>query len=178
VVHEPFLTRNQSPHCDEIGRKEQSVKPLISNPKDFGASLIYLGLGAAALWIGKDYSMGTTDRMGPGYFPFVLACVLILLGLIALVRSFVVVGEPIGGFAWKPLVLVLTATALFGFLINRAGLIISLLVLVLISAAASSKFRLEWRPALGLIALVVFCSLVFVTGLGVPMPLLGYWFGE
>jgi hypothetical protein len=45
---------------------------------------------------------------------------------------------------------VLIATALFGFLINRAGLIISFLVLVLLSAAASTKFRLEWAPALGL----------------------------
>jgi len=41
---------------------------------------------------------------------------------------------------------VLIATALFGFLINRAGLIISFLVLVLLSAAASTKFRLEWLP--------------------------------
>jgi hypothetical protein len=49
---------------------------------------------------------------------------------------------------------------------------------VLMSAAASSKFRFEWTATAGLIGLIVFCSVVFVKGLGVPMPLLGSWFGQ
>ncbi len=49
-------------------------------------------------------------------------------------------------------------------------------MLVLVSAAASVKFRVEWR-ALGLMALLVaFCALVFVEGLGLNVPLLGAWF--
>jgi hypothetical protein len=154
------------------------VKSLIRSPQDFGAGLIYVAFGVAAIWIGRNYSFGTAGRMGPGYFPTALAALLIVLGLASLVRSFLVEGGAIGGLAWKPMALVLVATLLFGFLINRAGLIIALLVLVLMSAAASEKFRFDWGATLGLIGLVVFCSLVFVKGLGVPMPLLGSWFGE
>ena len=116
--------------------------------------------------------------MGPGYFPTVLGALLVLIGVISLVRSFIVPGEPLGDFAIKAGFLIILATVLFGFLINRAGLIIALLALVLVSAAASEKFRFEWMAILGLIVLIAFCALVFVMGLGVPMPLLGTWFGE
>jgi hypothetical protein len=154
------------------------VKLLIRNQKDFGAGLLYLGFACAALVIGRNYPLGTAGRMGPGYFPVALASVLALIGAISLVRSFLQTGPPLKGVAWKPLILVLGATALFGVLINTAGLVVALTVLVLVSAAASAHFRLDWRAALGLVGLVVFCSLVFVKGLGVPAPLLGPWFGE
>ena len=43
------------------------------------------------------------------------------------------------------------------------------------SAAASEHFKFDWKATAGLVALVVFCALVFVKGLGVPMPLVGTW---
>ena len=114
--------------------------------------------------------------MGPGYFPLALSGLLVIFGLVAVVRSFFVPGEAVGAFAWKPL----------GAHPRRDGPLrrpgrhsrvwsSALLALVLTSAAASEKFRFDWRAALGLVALIVFCSLVFVKGLGVPMPLFGPW---
>jgi hypothetical protein len=147
----------------------------VQNPKDFWTGMIYLAVGAGVIFIARNYSVGTASRMGPGYFPLALAGLLIVFGLAAVVRSFIVPGEPIGAFAWKPMVLVLGATALFGALISTLGLVIALLALVLVSAAASEKFRFDWRAVLGLVALIIFCSLVFVKGLGVPMPLFGPW---
>jgi hypothetical protein len=58
-------------------------------------------------------------------------------------------------------------------LIVPLGLIVALLILVLVSAAASVKFSFDWRAVAGLFLLIAFCSLVFVKGLGVPMPLVG-----
>jgi hypothetical protein len=147
----------------------------VQNPKDFWTGMIYLAVGAGVIFIARNYSVGTASRMGPGYFPLALSGLLIIFGLAAVVRSFIVPGEPIGAFAWKPMVLVLGATALFGALISTLGLVIALLALVLVSAAASEKFRFDWRAVLGLVALIIFCSLVFVKGLGVPMPLFGPW---
>ncbi|MET0529508.1 MAG: tripartite tricarboxylate transporter TctB family protein [Microvirga sp.] len=147
----------------------------VQNPKDFWTGLIYLAVGTAVILIARNYSVGTASRMGPGYFPLALAGLLILLGLVAVVRSFIASGGPIGSFAWKPLLLVLVATALFGALVGTLGLIVALLALVLTSAAASERFQFDWRAVLGLVALIVFCSLVFVKGLGVPMPLFGPW---
>jgi Tripartite tricarboxylate transporter TctB family len=147
----------------------------VQSPKDFWTGLIYLAVGTAVFIIARNYSTGTASRMGPGYFPLALAGLLIVFGVVAVARSFFVPGEAIGSFAWKPLVLILVGTALFGALVGTLGLVIALLALVLTSAAASEKFRWDWRAALGLVALIAFCSLVFVKGLGVPMPLFGPW---
>ena len=87
-------------------------------------------------------------------------------------------GAPFGGFAWKQAAIVLAAIVAFAFLLPRAGLIVALLVLIFGSASASIHFRFEWRATLLALVMIVFCVLVFVKGLGLPMPLLGTWFGE
>ncbi len=148
----------------------------IRNPKDFWAGVIYLAFGLAALIIAKDYGMGTATKMGPAYFPVVLGGLLALIGLASIGRSFLLAGEPIGGFVYKGVTLVLTSIVLFGLLVRGAGVIIALLVLIMMSAYASAKFR--WWPSVALaLGLTVFSILVFIKGLGVPLPLMGSWFG-
>ena len=147
------------------------------NPRDFWAGLIYLVLGIAVLWIGRGYSVGTSARMGPGYFPAVLGGLLMLFGVISVARSFTRPGEAVSAIAWKPVALVLGGTVLFGLLLERAGLIVALPVLIVVSALASRHTRLDAISVAALIGIVGFCVLVFVKGLGVPMPLLGSWFG-
>jgi glucan phosphoethanolaminetransferase (alkaline phosphatase superfamily) len=93
------------------------------------------------------------------------------------IRSFIKPGEPIGAFAWKQTLFVVGSTVAFGLLLIPAGLIVALLALILISAAGSHYFKFDWKAVGALVVLVVFCALVFVKGLGVPMPLLGTWFG-
>ena len=149
---------------------------VIRSPKDFWAGLLYAGFGAAAVVIARDYGLGSSSRMGPGYFPTVLGGLLLLIGLASLVRSFFAAGEPIGAIAWKGLLLVTLATLLFGVLLRPAGLVLALAAVVLVSAAASIKFRFDGRALALMAGLIVFCGLVFVKGLGLPVSLLGTWF--
>lgn len=147
----------------------------VRNPKDFWAGILYLGIGLAVVWIARDYSMGTALRMGPGYFPTVLGALLAFVGLAAIVRSFLVPGERIGAFAIKPLLIIVGATLVFGAIVREAGLAIAIPLFVLLGASASTKFRLV--PAIALAAgLTLFCIVVFVKGLGIPLPILGSWF--
>jgi hypothetical protein len=148
----------------------------IRNPRDFWAGAIYLALAIAAIWIGQNYPFGSSARMGPGFFPTVLGALLALLGIAAIVRSFIRPGETISPFAWRPLALVLGATALFGLLLPRAGVLVALPCLIVVSALASRNSRLDATSIAALIGLVAFCVVVFVKGLGVPMPLVGSWF--
>jgi len=152
--------------------------PHVLQKKDLWAGVLYVAFGAAAFWIGRDYPMGTAGRMGAGYFPTVLSVILMLIGLISAARAFTQEGEVVGAIAWKSLALVVGSTAVFGFLLPTTGLVIALIVLILASAVASQHFRFESKAAVGLILLVAFCALVFVKALGVPMPLVGSWFGE
>ena len=149
---------------------------MIRSDKDFWTGLIYIFFGSSALIIGRDYPMGTAIKMGPSYFPAVLSGLLILIGIISLVRSFLKTGTPIGRFAFKGLALVVVSTVLFGLIVRGAGLVIALPLLVIVSAFASKDFR--WVPSLLMAAgLTLFCIAVFLKGLGIPLPILGSWFG-
>jgi hypothetical protein len=149
---------------------------MIRSAKDFWTGVIYIFFGSSAFLIARDYGMGTALKMGPGYFPTVLGALLTLIGIISLIRSFLEPGDPIGRFTFKGLLLVVGSTLVFGFIVREAGLAIALPILVIMSASASVHFR--WGPSLALAAgLTVFCVLVFLKGLGVPLPILGSWFG-
>jgi lysylphosphatidylglycerol synthetase-like protein (DUF2156 family) len=154
---------------------------MIRNQKDFGAGVLYIAFGAVGWYIARDYGMGQASRMGPGYFPTVLSALLMAFGLAAVIRAFVSKESEehakVGAFAWKPLLFVCGSTVVFGLLLTGAGLIVALVALCLLSAAGSHFFKFEWKAVGALIVLVVFCALVFAKGLGVPMPLVGTWFG-
>lgn len=153
-----------------------TVLKLIRHPKDFWTGIIFFTTGAAAVFISQEYPMGTAGRMGPGYFPTVLGALLGLVGLIGIGRSFFSHGEALERFAIKELILVLTAVALFGFLVRGAGLVVAVITLIMLSAFASPKFR--FGPAVLLaVGLAVFSVAVFVKLLGLPIAPFGPWFG-
>lgn len=152
-----------------------TLTPAIKNTRDFWAGILYVGTGGLALMLSREYEMGSALRMGPAYLPTVLGGLLVLIGAVSLGRSLLRPGAPISGFQIKGLVLVTAATLLFGILVRLGGLLIALPLLVLISAAASRHFR--WGYSLAMAAgLTLFCILVFLKGLGVPLPILGSWF--
>ena len=153
------------------------MSPIERNAKDFWTGVIYIAIGGTAIIIGRDYGMGTAVKMGPAYFPVILSGILILIGAISVLRSFFKPGTPVGTVAWKGLFLVIASTLLVGFVVRGAGMAIALPLMVLLSAYASVRFR--WKYALALAAgVTVFCILIFQVGLGVPLPILGSWFGE
>ena len=149
----------------------------IRSPRDFWAGAIYLALAIATIWIGQGYQLGTSARMGPGYFPTALGAILAVFGAASVVRSFIRPGEAISAIAWRPLALVLGSTVLFGLLLPRAGVHIALPCLIVVGALASRNTRLDLTSIAALVGLIAFCVIVFVKALGVPMPLIGAWFG-
>jgi Tripartite tricarboxylate transporter TctB family len=148
---------------------------LIRSRKDFWTGVLFTAAGLSAIIIGRDYPMGSATKMGPAFFPSVLGAVLAVIGLAAVIRSLKQTAEPLGGLAYKQAVLVLAATVLFGVLVRGTGLVISVIVLVLVSAWGSQNFR--WRHSITLaVGLAGFSVLVFVKALGLPLPALGAWF--
>jgi putative tricarboxylic transport membrane protein len=152
------------------------LNPIARNGKDFWAGIIYIVAGSGAWIISRDYGMGSAGKMGPAYFPTILGALLTVIGIISILRSFLKSGSPIGVVAWKGLALIVVSTLLFGMIVRGAGLIIALPLLVIVSAFASSRF--SWKYSLAEAAVItVFCIVVFLKGLGVPLPILGSWFG-
>ena len=152
------------------------MNPIARNAKDFWTGLIYIFVGSAALIISWDYDMGTAVKMGPAYFPTILSVLLMVIGIISVLRSFLKSGSPIGVIAWKGLVLIVASTLLFGMIVRGAGLIIALPLLVIVSASASARFN--WKTTIAeAVGITVFSIIIFLKGLGVPLPILGSWFG-
>jgi hypothetical protein len=153
------------------------LNPIARNAKDFWTGFIYLFVGSGALIISRDYDMGTAVKMGPAYFPTLLSVLLMVIGIISVLRSFFKSGSPIGAVAWKGLVLIVASTLLFGVIVRGAGLLLALPLLVIVSASASARF--SWKTSLAEAAgITVFCIVIFLKGLGVPLPILGSWFGN
>ena len=71
------------------------------NARDFWTGLIYIFFGSSAILIARDYSLGTGGKMGPAYFPTILGGLLLVIGAISVIRSFIAHGAPIGTFAFK-----------------------------------------------------------------------------
>jgi hypothetical protein len=146
----------------------------VLHSKDFWSGVLLIALGAAAVFIARDYPFGTVTRMGPGFFPIVLGALLVSFGLYMLVRGLGSGARIEGGWSLRALVVLPLAMALFGFLMDRAGLVPALAVLTFGSALAGREFRLLEVTGLT-IALTAFAVAVFVWGLKLPYPLLvGY----
>jgi hypothetical protein len=137
---------------------------------------MFLFFGLAAVIIARDYAMGSAGRMGPAYFPTALGWILAAIGAVAVVRSFFGSGTAIEKFAMKELVLILVSVLLFGVVMRGAGLAIAVPLIIIVSAYASVKF--SWKASVLLaIGMTVFSVALFVKALGLPMPMLGPWFG-
>jgi hypothetical protein len=137
--------------------------------KDFWSGLMFLGFASVGMFAASGYAMGTGGRMGPGYFPLLLGGVLAMLGTILVVKSFLAAGEDGVKLDLRPLLTIALGVVLFGLAIERLGLVISLIAVVLVSALASRESR-PLEVVLLAAALAAFSIGVFVYALRLPLP--------
>ncbi|MBI3347613.1 MAG: tripartite tricarboxylate transporter TctB family protein [Burkholderiales bacterium] len=145
----------------------------IKSQRDFWSGLMFLVVGVMFAWGSTDYPFGSSARPGPGYFPFGLGIVLALLGALVLFKALTLEsegGDPIGAIAWRPLLIIVAAIAVFGAALPRLGLACTLPILITLSALASSEFH--WRDVLiSSVVLTVGSWALFILGLKLTIPL-------
>lgn len=145
----------------------------IKNQRDFWSGVMFLAIGVGFAWGATNYSFGSSARPGPGYFPFGLGIILAGIGALVLFKSLTIEshgGGKIGPVAWKPLTVILGSVALFGLLLPLLGLILTLPVLIVVSALAGDEFHLG-EALINAAILTVGSWLVFIKGLGLILPL-------
>jgi hypothetical protein len=143
---------------------------IVRHPKDFLAGLLFIAVGIAAIVIGNNYPLGTAARMGPGYFPRILGILLIVLGAALALRALRLQGSPLPSWPWRPTVIVLGTVVLFGAIVDRIGLALSTIILIVGASLASREFRLKEAIISG-IALAALAVCVFVLGLKLQLPI-------
>ena len=142
----------------------------IRSPKDFWAGVVFVSLGIAAIVIGDNYNLGTAARMGPGYFPRILGILLIVLGAIITLRGVRINGEAIPAWKWRPLLVVSGSVVMFGAIVPTLGVLISTILLIVVSSAASHEFRPKEALLMG-VGLAVLSVGVFIIGLKLILPI-------
>jgi hypothetical protein len=142
----------------------------IRSQGDFWCGLIFVAIGLAFLIAAQNYRMGSAARMGPGYFPTLLGGLLALLGLSLTVPALLRSGEPFPRLHLRPMLALLAAILAFALLLEPAGFVIALIVLVLISAVADPQLR-RIEAAMMALLLTLFSVLIFHTLLGLPLRL-------
>lgn len=121
-----------------------------------------------------DLPMGTSIRMGPGYFPLMLAAILGVLGFIILFKGVGREPSPIGLIPWRGLLFILAGPIIFGLTVRGLGLAPAIALVAAIATLASSRATPLLIVSI-VVGLVAFCVIVFSYGLGLPYALIGPW---
>ena len=146
------------------------MKNELMNNKRFLSGIMFLIIGGVSIYIAQDYPMGSALRMGPGYFPIVLGGLIGLFGIYELIIGALKPDPVKGNWSIRALVILPLAAVVFGILMEKAGFVPALIVLIFISAAASREFKFT-EVLISAVVITAASVGVFIYGLGLPYPL-------
>lgn len=139
---------------------------------DIEAGLFFTLFGALTAALSLQYNLGTIAAMGPGLFPLILGTLLAGIGLVIFVKGLLFGGEETRSLPLWPVILITASLLVFAFLVLTVGLAVAVPAQVFIALRASQHFTLKRAIALSL-GLLIFCYVVFVYLLGIPVPM--FW---
>lgn len=140
----------------------------IKSGQDLLCGFLFILLGAIGLYVSRDYAMGSPVRLGTGVFPRILCYGLITCGVIVMIKAFLSDGERLTAWSMRPVILITLGTVLFSLLIDRAGLMISMVVLMICGALAGQGHKWVQTGVFMVIMLAIGYGL-FIKGLGMPI---------
>ena len=150
----------------------------IRNLQDFWSGIFFAALGALAIYLSRDYEMGSALQPGPGYFPTWLGGIMTGLGILICALSLRLTaesGEDQASEAWglRPWFVLPAALAIFAVLMDAEFGFVPSLVVLIVGAALAHK-DVHWREtALLSVFLSAAAVAIFVYGLGMPYRL--FW---
>jgi len=139
------------------------------NLPDLAFAAFLVALGAFAFALASELSVGTTAAMGPGYVPRALALLIMVYGLVLAARAAVAGWQALPEIAFRPLLLVCASVALFAIMLPIAGLALTSFAVVAGAGFAAYDVRVRENLVLA-VALAAFAVVLFVTALGLPIP--------
>jgi hypothetical protein len=157
------------------------VRLTIKNPQDFWCGILFVALGALAVYLARDYEMGSALQMGPGYFPTWLGGILIGFGVLIGGLAFRIESESSEGlgldtWAFRPWLVLTAALALFAVMMEaNLGFVPSLLVLI--TGCALAHKDVHWRETI-LLAVCVTAGAVAIFSYGLDMPYPLFWWSK
>jgi len=146
----------------------------VKSPQDLGAAIVFIVIGLAGLYAGKDLSFGTASHMGPGFFPTWINFLILAIGVGVGLKALAIEGPRIEPFQLRPILFIVAAIVIFGLLINGVGMALSAIVMTIFAAYARRGVRVTETILLAA-GFAVFSVIVFVYVLGQAVPA---WWGR
>jgi hypothetical protein len=138
--------------------------------QDLATGLMFLAVGIAGLVIGWNYPMGTAQRPDTGVLPRILSWLLVGTGGLIAVKAFLFDGEALDlkNWAWRPVIFIALATVSFALLIDRIGLVFTMVISMTLAALGTHETR--WSEYILFAFTMVFIGVaMFIAALGMPI---------
>lgn len=150
----------------------------IRNPQDFWSGIFFIALGVLAIYLSRNYTMGSALQPGPGYFPTWLGGIMIALGAAVTALSFKLDGDPdqrrlLREWGFRPwLVLPITLGAFALLMQADFGFVPSLIVLI--AGCALAHKDVHWKETI-LLSIFVTAGAVAIFVYGLELPYRLFW---
>jgi len=157
------------------------VRFKIENPQDLWCGIFFVLLGVLAIYLSRDYQMGSAVSMGPGYFPTWLGGISIAFGLV--IGGLAFKAQPEGGerpapgaWGFRPWLVLPASLVVYALMMDaEVGFVPSLIALVVGCSLAHKD--VHWRGTL-LLAIFVTAGAVAIFHYGLELPFRLFWWSE
>jgi len=150
---------------------------MLNVPRDLGAGLFLIAVGAFAFWQSAGLDPGTLRQVGPGMVPRALAVLTLLCGIGIAAGVLLDRGERMERWFVRGPLFLLGAAVAFGLTVRPLGLVVAGPLAVIIGGFAGRDTRIVETLVFGAV-MTVFCVVLFKLLLGLPIPvapwLIGY----
>ena len=137
------------------------------NKAEFAVAASIVLFGAAMAYVGSGYGIGTLSDMGAGYFPVVLGFVAIFFGVLTLLEvRYATSPPPI--VRWRAFAGVFLAILVWALLVERIGLFLASLMLVVIGSLGRRTVDIKSMVATAILASTA-AVLIFIHGFTLPL---------
>lgn len=136
---------------------------------DVLAGILFMVIAAAAWFLTSHLSLGNMLMVGSGFMPQAVSALLFLFGLGIAIGGARKASPQVEVASLRPLLTVTLCIAVFAVTLERCGLIVAILLVVVLSPLAGAKPRPVRLAAVG-VALAGLCTLIFIWGAKLPIP--------
>ena len=136
----------------------------------FGAAMVF-AFGVFIYMEASTYAQGSLLRMGPGYFPVVLAWLLMALGVGLVAEALWNDPEEPIQPQFRSTAAIFASVAIFAFCLERYGLLPSVFLSVMVSSLADNRMTVL-QGFLTASVLAAASAAIFVWMLGLPLAIL------
>ena len=139
-----------------------------ANDVCFGVLL--LGLGVLGFAASASLPFGSAARMGPGFLPRLLCCLLVVIGAVNLARAFNAGADAALPWSIRPMLGIVVGIAFFTYAVESLGMVVTVAGTVLLGSLGDRNVR-PAETVLLAACVAAGCTALFVKALGIGIPI-------